>query len=54
MERIGVADTTVADWDAIINLNLRAPFLLAQQAAPHLAERGGTIVNIADLSGFEP
>lgn len=54
MERIGVADTTVADWDAIMNLNLRAPFLLAQQAAPHLAARGGTIVNIADLSGFEP
>lgn len=54
MERLSVADTTAADWDAILNLNLRAPFLLAQQAAPHLAARRGTIVNIADLSGFEP
>lgn len=54
MERITVADTTVSDWDAILNLNLRAPFFLAQQAAPHLAARRGTIVNIADLSGFEP
>lgn len=54
MEQIALADTTIADWDAIINLNLRAPFFLAQQAAPHLAPHRGTIVNIADLSGFEP
>lgn len=54
MERIAVADTTVTAWDDIINLNLRAPFFLAQQAAPHLAAQHGTIINIADLSGFEP
>jgi pteridine reductase len=54
MERIPVADTTIADWDNIVNLNLRAPFFVAQQAAPYLAARRGTIVNIADLSGFEP
>ena len=54
MERITVADTTVEQWDAILNLNLRAPFLLAQGAAPHLAKMHGTIVNIADLGGLEP
>lgn len=54
MERISVADTSVAAWDDILDLNLRAPFFLAQQAAPHLARQRGTIVNIADLSGFEP
>ena len=54
MERIPVADTTITDWDNIVNLNLRAPFFVAQQAAPYLAARRGTIVNIADLSGFEP
>jgi len=54
MERHAVADTTVAIWDDILALNLRAPFFLAQQAAPHLALHGGTIINIADLSGFEP
>ncbi|MEO5826673.1 MAG: SDR family oxidoreductase [Gemmatimonadales bacterium] len=54
MERIEVADTTAAQWDAIMHLNLRAPFLLAQQAAPHLAKQGGRIVNIADLGGLEP
>jgi pteridine reductase len=54
MERVPVPDVTVAQWDDIVNLNLRAPFFLAQQAAAHLASRRGTIVNIADLSGFEP
>lgn len=54
MERIDVSSTTVKDWEDIVNLNLRAPFFLAQQAAPHLASVGGTIVNIADLSGLEP
>lgn len=54
MERSAVDAVSVADWDAQIHLNLRAPFLLAQQAAPHLRRHGGTIVNITDLSGFEP
>jgi pteridine reductase len=54
MERISVAETTVTDWDNILNLNLRAPFFVAQGAAPHLAHQRGTIVNIADLSAFEP
>lgn len=54
MERLSVEETTADAWDAILNLNLRAPFLLAQQAAPHLRATRGTIINIADLSGFEP
>ncbi len=40
-------------WDRILALNLRAPFLLAQAAAPHLRERRGAIVNIADLAAYE-
>lgn len=54
MEQIPVAETTVPQWDAIMDLNLRAPFLLAQQAAPHLRATRGTIVNITDLGGLEP
>jgi pteridine reductase len=54
MERIPLADTTVAQWDDILDLNLRAPFFLAQQAAPHLRASNGTIINIADLGGLEP
>ncbi|HEX3926434.1 MAG TPA: SDR family oxidoreductase [Gemmatimonadales bacterium] len=54
MERHGVADTTVKIWDDVLGLNLRAPFFLAQSAAPHLARAHGAIVNIADLGGLEP
>lgn len=54
MERGPVPQVTVDQWDAILALNLRAPFFLAQQAASHLAAARGTIVNIADLSGLEP
>jgi len=54
MERATLDQTTVERWDAIINLNLRAPFFVAQHAAPHLTRAHGTIVNIADLGGLEP
>jgi NAD(P)-dependent dehydrogenase (short-subunit alcohol dehydrogenase family) len=36
------------DWDSAIDLNLRAPFLLAQQAAKRMTA-GGLIVNISDV-----
>jgi NAD(P)-dependent dehydrogenase (short-subunit alcohol dehydrogenase family) len=35
------------DWDATLNLNLRAPFLLAQRAAERMQE-GSLIVNVTD------
>src|SRR5512141_345151 len=31
---------TAADWDAVLNLNLRAPFLLAQEAARRMNDGG--------------
>jgi NAD(P)-dependent dehydrogenase (short-subunit alcohol dehydrogenase family) len=37
------------DWDSALDLNLRAPFLLAQQAAKHMTS-GGLIVNISDVA----
>jgi pteridine reductase len=54
MERQAVEAVAIGEWDDVMHLNLRAPFFLAQQAAPHLAAARGTIVNIADLSGLEP
>ncbi len=47
--RRGEARTlSVADWDATLAVNLRAPFLLAQQAAPRMTA-GGLIVNVTDV-----
>jgi pteridine reductase len=53
MERTPVGEVTVAEWDAMFALNLRAPFFAAQAAAAAMGERGGAVVNIADLAAFE-
>jgi len=43
------ADLTVADWDAVMNVDLRAAFLCAHAAAPHMRRQGGgRIINFSD------
>jgi pteridine reductase len=46
--------TTPAQWEALFGANVRAPFFLAQAAAPHLASANGAIVNLADIHGQRP
>ena len=53
MRRTPWREATEAEWDAMFALNLRAPFFAAQAAALAMADRGGAIVNIADLAAFE-
>jgi len=43
-----VGALTIENWDAALDLNLRAPFLLAQECAKKMPE-GGLIVNITDV-----
>src|SRR5262249_20300729 len=38
---------TVADWNALVDVNLRAPFVCIQAAVSHMRD-GGQIVNVAD------
>jgi pteridine reductase len=44
------SEISAAEWDAVMAVNLRAPFLCMQHAAS-LMQTGGVIVNIADLAG---
>lgn len=53
MHRTPFGETSGEQWTDILDLNLRAPFLLSQAAAPHLRRTRGAIVNIADLSAYE-
>jgi pteridine reductase len=48
MPRADLRSISASDWDATLDLNLRAPFLLAQKAAEHMTQ-GGLIVNIVDV-----
>lgn len=54
MIRATVEETTTALWDQVLDLNLRAPFLVSQAALPWLRPAKGRIVNLADVGGMEP
>lgn len=42
---------TDADWDEILAVNLRGPFVCTQEALPYLAVAGGSVINIGSVSG---
>ncbi|NJO06194.1 MAG: SDR family oxidoreductase, partial [Chloroflexaceae bacterium] len=44
-----------AEWDTVLDTNLKGPFLLTQQAGRLMqANDGGVIINISDNSGLHP
>lgn len=45
---------TEADWDDLVNSNLKAPLFLSQAALPHLRASRGTIVNMIDIHARRP
>ncbi len=38
----------------MVDLNMRAPVLLTSRLLPQLLERGGAVVNISSIAGFQP
>ena len=55
VRRAPVLEYTDADWDAVIEVNLRSAFALSRAFARRLVERksGGRIVNIASMLSFQ-
>ncbi len=45
---------SVAEWDAMFEVNTRGPFLVAKAAHAHLKAAHGRIVNIGSLGGLHP
>ena len=45
---------TEQDWDDLMGSNLKAPFFLAQAAAPALKKANGCIINIVDIHSERP
>jgi NAD(P)-dependent dehydrogenase (short-subunit alcohol dehydrogenase family) len=50
-----IADVTDAQWDEVLNVNLRGTFLcLKHEIRAMLAGAGGAIVNVASIYGLKP
>lgn len=45
---------TPAQWESLFASNARAPFFLAQAAAPHLQAQNGCLINITDIYAERP
>jgi len=59
--RGSVESLSEADWDAVLAVNLKGPFLLARKLGPHMAQRGwgrvihlGSIMSLVSLAGRSP
>jgi 2-deoxy-D-gluconate 3-dehydrogenase len=55
IRRADAIDFTEADWDAVMDVNLKTVFFLSQAFARHLIGKGerGKIINIASLLSFQ-
>jgi 2-deoxy-D-gluconate 3-dehydrogenase len=54
IRRADAVEFSEADWDAVIDTNLKSLFFLCQAAGRHMIARGsGKIVNIASLLSFQ-
>lgn len=54
IRRADAVDFTEADWDAVIDTNLKSVFFLCQAAGRHMIAQGhGKIINIASMLTFQ-
>lgn len=54
IRRADASDFAEADWDAVIDVNLKAAFFLAQAAGRRMMARGrGKIINVASMLSFQ-
>jgi len=50
--RRSVPDTETADWDRLMEINLRGPFLCSKFCLEHFRSEGGSIIHIASVTGI--
>ena len=46
-----ILDTTLDEWDKMMNVNLRSAFYLMQKCIPYLIETKGNVVNVSSVTG---
>ena len=47
-----IENTTLADYDLMMNINVRSVFQLMQLALPSIIERKGNVVNVSSVTGL--
>jgi len=47
-----IEDTTIDDWDKMMDINLRSVFQMMQKCVPHLEKSKGNVVNISSVAGI--
>jgi NADP-dependent 3-hydroxy acid dehydrogenase YdfG len=53
--RRDLASVSVADWDAVLRINLTGTFLVTHAVLPVMREQGsGTVVNVSSIAGYRP
>lgn len=46
-----IENTTLDEWDKMMNVNVRSMFYLIQKCVPHLTASKGSIVNVSSVTG---
>lgn len=46
-----ITDTTLEDWDNMLNINVRSVFYLIQKCVPELEKAKGNVVNVSSVTG---
>ena len=55
IERTPLEDLKIQEWDRVMDINLRGPFLCTLYAGRYMIERGGgNIVNISSIAALNP
>ena len=49
-----VGETTIKQWDDLMDSNLRGPYFLVQNLLPELVAAGGSVVNLLDVHAVRP
>ena len=50
----GIVETEPAEWDRLMDVNVRALYLVTRAATPELIKRKGGIVSISSVAGMRP
>ena len=50
----GILETTPEEWNRVMDINVRALYLVTRAAAPELIKRKGGVVSISSVAGLRP